>query len=184
MIETTAVLENETINLALAGDQDAFNQLVCLYRSKVIQVTYRMCGDECLAEDAAQIAFLKAWQRLAQFRRGTSFRNWLYRIAINAAIDLLRREKPHTDLDSIPIAAPGGTMMGWLVKQEHIAQVRSAIRDLPEASRAVLVLKEYESLSYREIADILDIPIGTVMSRLNYARNLLARKLHSVMEEE
>ena len=183
MQEPKPVKEREIIQLARAGGKDSFNQLVCLYRERIIQVVYRLCGNESLAEDAAQVAFLKAWQRLPQFKEGTSFRNWLYRIAVNAAIDLLRQEKVHADLDSLPIAAPGASMTDWLVQQERQVFVRKAILDLPEASRAVLILKEYEGLSYREIADILDIPIGTVMSRLNYARNLLVKSLQLVMEE-
>ena len=183
MIEIDTPKESEIIQLAQVGDKQAFNHLVCFYWVKVVQVVYRMCGDECLAEDAAQEAFVKAWQRLPQFRSGTSFRNWLYRIAINVAIDFLRREKVHVDVDLLPIAATGGSMTDWLVQREQVALVRRSILELPEASRAVLILKEYEGFSYREIADILDIPIGTVMSRLNYARNLLVKNLHLVMEE-
>jgi RNA polymerase sigma-70 factor, ECF subfamily len=184
MYETIPVEEKEAIQKARAGEQEAFNHLVRLYRERVVQVTFRMCGNVDMAEDAAQIAFLKAWQSLGQYQPGTSFRNWLYRIAVNTAIDLLRQEKPQVDLDAMPLAAPDGSMTAWLEQQERIALVRRAILSLPEASRSVLILKEYEYLSYREIADILDIPIGTVMSRLNYARSLLAKQLRGVMEAE
>lgn len=184
MFETSVVEEHVVIQHACAGELESFNQLVCMYRERVIGIAYRMCGDSFMAEDAAQIAFLNAWQRLSQFKPGTSFKNWLYRIAINATVDLMRKEKPQVNLDSLPLAAPDGNMAVWLEQQERYAQVRKAILALPEASRSVLVLKEYEYLSYREIADILDIPIGTVMSRLNYARSLLARQLQSMLEAE
>lgn len=183
MAITDAAQEKEILSLAQVGDKESFNRLVSIYREKVIQVVYRMCGDASLAEDAAQVAFLKTWQQLPRFKQGTSFRNWLYRIAINSAIDLLRREKIHSDVDSVVVAAPGESMTDWLVQQERLALVRKAVLELPEASRAVLILKEYEYLSYREIAEILDIPIGTVMSRLNYARNLLVDKLRFLLEE-
>ena len=138
MNEVTLKTENEIIRQAQDGEQEAFNQLVYQYREKTIQIIYRMCADECLAEDAAQVAFLKVWQQLSQFKPGTSFRNWLYRIAINTAIDLLRRERDQLDIDSVSVAAPGGSMTDWLVQQERQGLVRKAILELPEASRAVL----------------------------------------------
>lgn len=185
MIEAVAVDENILVRQAQEGDRAAFGELVCLYHSRVINVVYRMCGDSHLAEDAAQVAFLHAWQRMPHFELAgsqSSFRNWLYRIAVNAALDILRREKPHVDIEQVTLAAPGRTPEAGLEHHEQIQQVRQAVMALPEACRAVLVLKEYEGLSYREIAKTLDIPLGTVMSRLNYARNQLTVRLRSLME--
>jgi RNA polymerase sigma-70 factor (ECF subfamily) len=103
----------------------------------------------------------------------------LYRIAVNAATDMLRREKrilPNSMEDlQLTDGRPGPELL--VSQQERIVLVQKAVLSLPEASRTVLVLREYEGLSYQEISSTLDIPIGTVMSRLNYARKLLKEKL-------
>jgi RNA polymerase sigma-70 factor (ECF subfamily) len=103
----------------------------------------------------------------------------LYRIAFNAGMDMLRKEKRilPNDIDDLHLedAQPGPEIL--VLQQERTALVQKAILSLPDASRAVLVLREYEGLSYHEIADALDIPVGTVMSRLNYARKALKEKL-------
>lgn len=179
-------LANETtlVYRAQAGDQEAFGELVRRHRLGVIRVVYRMCGDELLAEDAAQIAFLRAWKHLPGFQPTTSFRNWLYRIAVNAAVDNLRREKYALDVAVVDPPAPGSNLEERMVDQERVGLVRKAVQALPPASRAVLVLREYEQLSYKEIAETLDISIGTVMSRLNYARNRLAEHLQGCLEAQ
>jgi len=185
MNQVVEVNETHLLTQAQRGDRAAFSELVCLYHSRVINIVYRMCGDAGLAEDAAQVAFLKAWLRLAQFKPATehnTFRSWLYRIAVNAALDILRSEKAQVDIEQMPLSAPDAGLDAGLERQELVGQVRQAVLALPEASRAVLVLKEYEGLSYREIAETLEIPLGTVMSRLNYARNQLALRLRSVLE--
>lgn len=175
------VVESETIlvNMAQSGDRNAFSELVCRHAQGVQHVIYRMCGDAHLAEDAAQETFIRAWLNLGSFRPQASLRNWLYRIAVNTAIDMLRKEKhilpgAMEDLHLMD-QRPGPEAL--FLNREQIALVKRTVLSLPDASRAVLVLREYEGLSYQEISDVLDIPVGTVMSRLNYARNLLKEKL-------
>jgi RNA polymerase sigma-70 factor (ECF subfamily) len=148
----------------------------------VINVVYRMCGDANLAEDAAQEAFIRAWKHIARYQPRSAFRNWVYRIATNAAVDVLRRERETVDVDELPLPTPGEGPEASLVKTERGERVRQAVLALPEASRTVLVLREYEGLSYKEIAGTLGIPIGTVMSRLNYARNRLRESLAPYLE--
>lgn len=164
---------------AQSGDRNAFSELVQIHAQSVMNVVFRMCGDGQIAEDAAQETFIRAWANLASFRVDSSLRNWLYRIALNAATDMLRKEKHILpgDLDDLPLTDPNPGPEGIYEQSERTALVQRAVRSLPDASRAVLVLKEYEGLSYHEIADALDIPLGTVMSRLNYARRLLKEKL-------
>ena len=157
-----------------------------------MNVVYRMCGDANLAQDAAQDAFIRAWKHLPNFRPrppsvhkgkpSDSFRNWLYRIATNAARDVLRRERETVDVDGLPLAALDAGPAEMVEGAQRGERVRQAVLALPEASRGVLVLREYEGLSYREIADTLDIPIGTVMSRLNYARKRLRELLVPYLE--
>jgi RNA polymerase sigma-70 factor (ECF subfamily) len=148
-----------------------------------------MCGDALVAEDAAQETFLRAWQNLSAFRPGMPLRNWLYRIAFNAGMDMLRKEKRilPDDIENLPLTDGRPSPESLVSHNERTAMVQKAILSLPDASRAVLVLREYEGLSYQEISSTLDIPVGTVMSRLNYARNLLKSKLQpqlSLLEVE
>ena len=145
-------------------------------------MVYRMCGDANLAEDAAQEAFIRAWQHLANYRPRSPFRNWVYRIATNVALDVLRREKETVDVEVLPLTSSNRGPEATVARKERGERVRQAVLALPPASRAALVLREYEGLSYQEIADTLDIPIGTVMSRLNYARNRLRKLLAPCLE--
>lgn len=174
-----SAVENELdlISKAKRGDRAAFGELVRRHREGVVNIVYRMCGDAHLAEDAAQEAFIRAWQKLPSYRPRSPFRNWVYRIATNVALDTLRRERKTVDIDEIPLSTSGSGPEAVVEMNERAQMVQQAVLSLPSASRTVLVLREYEGLSYREIADSLDIPIGTVMSRLNYARKHLAEDL-------
>lgn len=175
----TADAEISLIVQAQQGDRSAFGELVRRYYPDVVHMVYRMCGDTQMAEDATQEAFLRAWVNLPSFEPRSPLRNWLYRIAVNAALDVLRR-KPEEWVEEekvmmITDQAPGPEAV--LMEKERAALLQQAMKSLPEAARSVLVLREYGELSYREIASVLDIPLGTVMSRLNYARNLLREML-------
>jgi len=171
--------ETELVIRAQNGERNAFSELVCIHAQGVLNVIYRMCGDVHIAEDAAQETFIQAWLHLPSYRPQTSLRNWLYRIAVNAATDLLRKEKHilAPAVEDFYLTDPGPGPEALFSQAEQAALVQKAVLSLPEASRAVLVLREYEELSYHEIADTLDIPVGTVMSRLNYSRKLLKDKL-------
>jgi len=181
---TTA--ETELVLLARQGDRAAFGELVRGHLPGVVTVVYRMCGDLPLAEDAAQEAFLQAWLHLEAFQPGSSLRNWLYRIAVNAALDTLRRgrERSSGALDALPAADPQPGPEGEAIRAEQARRVQRAILDLPETSRSALVLREYGGLSYQEIAAALDVPVGTVMSRLNHARGQLRELLSTELEAE
>jgi RNA polymerase sigma-70 factor (ECF subfamily) len=174
--------EEELIAQAQGGDRAAYGELIRRHRKGVVNVVYRMCGDAVLAEDAAQEAFIRAWEHLASYEPRSAFRNWLYRIATNQALDQLRRDRPSVDIETVPLRDPAHGPEGSLERNERAETVRQAVLALPAASRATLILREYEGLSYREIADTLDIPIGTVMSRLNYARQRLRESLAGYME--
>ena len=171
--------ENGLIEQARRGDRNAFGELVSRYYPGVVRVVYRLCGDTGLAEDMAQEAFLRGWINLPSFRPQSSLRNWLYRIAVNATLDVLRRRKDEPLEDQAdrmyPDQADGPETT--LIEKERVALLQQAMRSLPEAARSVLVLREYGGLSYQEIANVLEVPVGTVMSRLNYARNRLRELL-------
>ncbi len=184
VVESTVYVDQEStlIHHAQQGDRDAFGDLVNLHYEGVINVVYRVCGEMHIAQDAAQTAFLRAWQNLPHYEPTASFRSWVYRIAINAALDMLRREKPVVNIETTPISQ-SFKIEGQLMKAERAQLVKQAVLELPETSRTVLILREYQGLSYKEISETLDIPLGTVMSRLNYARKTLANALRPCMED-
>ncbi len=179
MALTQAETETELIIHAQHGDRHAYGELVRCHHPGVVNVVYHLCGDTQLAEDAAQEAFIQAWVHLPSFQPGTSLRNWLYRIAVNAALDVIRRnaKTAEADFDELPLPDPQPGPEAALIQKERAATVQKAILALTEASRAVLVLREYGGLSYQEISTALNIPLGTVMSRLNYARTQLKQLL-------
>lgn len=186
MTTTSPADESRLVTQAQQGDRNAYGELIRIHAQGVQRVVYRMCGDRQLAEDAAQETFIQAWLKLASFRPKSSLRNWLYRIAVNTAIDMLRKEKrilPQA-VEEIPLKTDAPSPEAAYLHEERATVVRNAVLALPDASRAVLILREYEDLSYREIADALDIPLGTVMSRLSYARKLLKDKLSMQLETE
>ena len=171
--------ELELVTRAQYGDRNAFSELVRIHSQGVLNVIYRMCGNMQVAEDAAQETFIQAWLRLQSYRPQSSLRNWLYRVAVNTAIDMLRKDKrilPGKIEDlNLRDSEPGPEAV--VASAERTEMVQEAVLTLPDASRAVLVLREFEGLSYQEISESLEIPVGTVMSRLNYARKLLREKL-------
>jgi len=179
----TADAETSLIAQAQNGDRNAFGELARRHYHGVLLVVYRMCCDTKLAEDATQEAFLRAWVNLPSYQPRSSLRNWLYRIAVNAALDVLRRRPEETLEDEqalmIPDQAAGPETV--LIEKEQAALLKQAMKSLPEAARSVLVLREYGGLSYQEIASVLEVPVGTVMSRLNYARNRLREILTVTM---
>lgn len=171
--------ESELIRSSIAGDQNAFAVLVNRYQRLATSIVYRMTGQSQLAEDLAQEAFIRAWLNLSTFKGESSFRSWLGHIVTNLTIDHLRRNKTELALDEqLPVQTI--SPQARALQAELRDQVRSAVLAIPPQSRAALVLREFEGLSYREIAGVLDIPIGTVMSRLSYAR----AKLRELLEPE
>jgi RNA polymerase sigma-70 factor (ECF subfamily) len=169
--------DQDLVALALQGERQAFGELVDRHRAAVVAVVYRMTGNAQVAEEAAQVAFIKAWQRLYSYKTQLSFRNWICSIAVHLALDEDRREKETVSLDEIQLEGTNGKPEAELEARERAEKVQQAVMALAPACRAVLVLREYEDLSYQEIATALDIPLGTVMSRLNYARGQLRQRL-------
>lgn len=177
------------------GDALAFEQLVVKYRSKVFSMIYGMVQNEQDAWDLAQEGFVKAWRSIHRFKGQASFYTWLYRIVTNVAIDSLRRKsfKKTAEFDD-EIAAtqvePGSKTMPQpdpmphqgLEREEIRHRIEHAINKLSPEHRAVIVMKEIEELQYNEIAEALGCSIGTVMSRLFYARKKLQILLKDVYE--
>ncbi len=177
--------EAELITRAQKGDREAFGMLVMNNHAAVYTLVYRMTGSGDLSDDATQQAFLNAWLHLPSYRPGSSLRAWLSRIAMNACLDALRRDKRISpDEDAIqyttdPLPGPETTLMN----KQREQTIQQALLALNESSRSVLVLREYNGMSYQEIADTLNVPLGTVMSRLNSARTQLRTILEPLLKD-
>jgi RNA polymerase sigma-70 factor, ECF subfamily len=178
-----------------AGDSSAFNELVTRYRTKVFTMVYGMVQNEQDAWDLAQEGFLKAWRSIHRFKGQSSFYTWLYRIMTNVTIDSLRRKGIHGEAEFDDRISPDSVEPGSRttpssvplphkkVEHKEIRQrIDEAIAKLSAEHRAVIVMKEIEDLQYSEIAEILECSIGTVMSRLFYARKKLQSLLRDVYE--
>jgi RNA polymerase sigma-70 factor (ECF subfamily) len=165
----------------------AFSSLVDEHRPRVLRTAYGIVGSTQEAEEIGQEVFIKVWRSLPDYNRVGAFSSWLYRIAVNASIDRLRKRREETSIDELPesstplvdrLSEDDSELPEEVVERRDTARiVREAIEELPPNARATLILREYEQLSYKEIAAALEIPIGTVMSRLNYARRVLREKL-------
>lgn len=178
--------EREWIAAARRGNQDAFEALVRLYEKRVFALTSRICANPDDAQEAAQEAFLAAWQGLPFFRGDASFSTWLYRLTSNACIDLLRRESRHAhaagpSLDdaelNLDVPDPGSAPQDALERAELRRDVETGLRTLPIEYREALILRELHQLSYGEIAESLEADLGTVKSRISRGRKLLRNYL-------
>jgi RNA polymerase sigma-70 factor (ECF subfamily) len=174
--------EDLLLEKARHGDQEAFGELVRLYEKKVYALTLRMCKNPDDAAEAAQEAFLAAWQGLKFFRGEASFSTWLYRLASNACVDLLRKEQRHraaagpslNDADTyIEVADDAATPQELAERSELREQIEEGLQSLSPEHREVLILRELHQLSYDEIAQTLDLDTGTVKSRISRGRKAL-----------
>jgi len=145
-------------------------------RHKLYRLAMSWCGDRMLADDLVQDCMVKAWQNRHQLKDREKLNAWMFRILHNCWMEHLRRVKPTTDLEQLPVEVGGGPD-GKLEQQQLSARVRQAVSRLPVGQREVVTLVDLEEFRYAEVAEILDIPIGTVMSRLNRARKTLRGEL-------
>jgi RNA polymerase sigma-70 factor, ECF subfamily len=167
-----------------AGDTEAFGELVTKYRAKIFTMVYSMVRDEHDAWDLAQEGFLKAWHSIHLFEGRSSFYTWLYSITVNLAISSLRRKGRREEVelnDAIPSSLPGPGVN--YQRTEIREQVNAALAKLSPEHRAVVVLKELEDLQYHEIAEVLNLSMGTVMSRLFYGRKKLQSMLRPIYNQ-
>ena len=168
------------ISRARGGDREAFGALVEQYRDNVYRLAYRMCGNAYDADEAAQEAFVAAWRALPNFRGDAKFSTWLYRLTTNAAIDVMRREKRHQtvgDGEMVDVADDADSPQETVERTEQQEAVQKALSTLSEEYREVLLLRYMEELDYAEIAEVLQLPSGTVKSRINRAKAALKAAL-------
>ena len=186
------------------GDPGAFDDLVRRHEARVHRLAVRMLGDADAALDAAQESFVRAWKGLARFQGASRFSTWVTRIVINQCRNELRRRRTVKHTQPLSLDAPGSmtgrngdteTTVGaavpaaggepWeAVRAREVARaLESCLQDLDEESREVLVLRDAEDLSYEDVAEILEVPVGTLRSRLHRARSDLRRRMGGVLED-
>ncbi len=159
-----------------AGDVEACDHLVGTYQDRIYRVAYRITGNREDAWDAAQDTFVRAFGALRSFRGGAAFGTWLYRIAVNASLDIVRR-RPRSSQGPDPVWTAADDPAAEVVRRDVQRRVHQAIATLPPDQRTAVVLRELEGLSYEEMAAVLRVPIGTVRSRLARAREALRTRL-------
>ena len=173
------------------GDQNAFGEIVELYKDKVFQLCFRMLGNSHEAEDISQEAFIRAYINIERYNIDRKFSTWLYRIATNLCIDRIRKKKPDYYLDAEVAGTEGLTLYSQipasqLAPDEEVSKIelqeiiQNEILKLPEKYRAVIVLKYIEELPLLEISKILDLPIGTVKTRIHRGREALRKQLRHI----
>jgi RNA polymerase sigma-70 factor, ECF subfamily len=179
------------IKQVIKGDQDAFGDIVEIYKNSIFQLGYRMLGNRHEAEDIAQEAFIRAYVNINSFNQDMKFSTWLFRIATNLCIDRIRKKKPDYYLDAEVSGTDGLTMYSQLPSNSPLPEneveslelqetVQKEILKLPEKYRSVIVLKYIEELSLNEISEILDMPLGTVKTRIHRGREALRKQLSYV----
>jgi len=191
---TTASADKELVERVQAGDKQAFDLLVLKYQHKLVKLVSRYVHDHAEALDVSQEAFIKAYRALPKFRGDSSFYTWLYRIGINTAKNHLvsqGRRPPDNDIDAqdaerydIESRLKDQESPEALAQRDQVQDtVVSAIGDLPEDLRTAITLREFEGLTYEEIAEAMDCPIGTVRSRIFRAREAIDKRLRPLLSD-
>ena len=180
--------DRELIDATLRGDSAAFGALVRRYQDRLLSAVVHVSGSRDEAEDVVQEAFVQAYLKLTSFAGGSSLYTWLYRIAFNTAISRRRKRRGGAleqarDLGGSEPTDETEPAEDRLLRKERAAVVQRALAQLPDDFRTVLVLREMEGCDYDTIAQILDLPIGTVRSRLHRARLQLKIELTAVLED-
>jgi len=193
--EIPAVPDDRLVRRAQRGDMAAFEELISRHRDKIYARAFSMMRNEDQAADLSQEAWVKGWQRLKQFQGDSSFVTWMTRIVINLCLDQLRKHKrqraesiEHLDeeLGGVERQMPTVTInpTEGLERSELRARIDRALNQLSHEHRTVLILHEFEDLEYKEIAKRMECSIGTVMSRLFYARRKMANLMAAYKREE
>ena len=181
---------DELIQRCLAGDQDAWAQIVRQHWRKVFNIAYKFTGKHDEAEDLTQDVFLKIFKSLDTFDRRANFQTWLVSVSRNLCIDhyrSVRKERETIDRDVDPgeltPAAPTTSPIAALEQRDRVNLLKKAMDQLPPTLRSAVLLRDIQELSYQEIADRLHLPEGTVKSRINRGRTELARQIRRLRDE-
>ena len=184
--------DQQLVDRVLEGDKQAFNLLVVRYQQRVIALIARFVNDPQEVEDVSQEAFIKAYRALSLFRGESAFYTWLYRIAVNTAKNHLvakSRRPPAVDMDvdesqNNDLAMPLRELESpeeSLVTEDLKQAIEKAIDELPEELKTAFTLREFSGLSYEDITEIMDCPVGTVRSRIFRAREAIDKRIRELM---
>jgi RNA polymerase sigma-70 factor (ECF subfamily) len=178
--------DEELVARSVGGDSDSFNQLILRWERPIYALAYRTLGRDEDARDVCQETFLRAFRGLAAFKGQAKFSSWLYRIALNLCRDWIRRERRNPvvqapdGVELLDIAAdrqPVEAIEDYVARQDVSRAVERAMLTLPEEQRTAIILKEYQGLTFKEIADLLGCPLSTVKTRLYQGLTVLRRQL-------
>ncbi len=186
-------LDEELVAKVQRGDKVAFDFLVIKYQHKIIQLVNGYVKDPSEAQDVAQEVFIKAYRALGNFRGEAAFYTWLYKIAINTAKNYLlsrarRNSNSHVDIQDAEVLEQAQQLRNietperQLLNEEIIDTIKAVIDNLPEDMRTAIILREFEGMSYEEIAEAMDCPVGTIRSRIFRARDAIDSKLNPLLE--
>jgi len=182
--------DQDLIRRTLDGEKESFGRLISKYQDRLFNSMVQILRNEVEAEDVVQDAFVLAFTKLRSFQGNSAFFTWLYRIAYNVAITRLRRRRPTVPLDGtdetsrLEFPDSGPSPDDRIQKQEQAIQINQALDRLSHEHRAILILREMDELDYDAISEILDLPIGTVRSRLHRARSRLRENLEALMNDD
>ena len=182
--------DTQWVQAAVGGDKGAFGKLVERYQDRVFNTLVRLLGNRDDARDIVQDAFVQAFVKLDSFRGDAKFYTWLYRIAMNLALSHRRRRRPTASLDAAKEnigeepESQQPTAAQELIERERAEQLQQALLQLNDGHRQILVLRELEGFSYEAISEILELPVGTVRSRLFRARLQLKEQLQAMLPDE
>lgn len=180
--------DRELVERARAGERAAFDLLVERYQRRLLRLVLRLLRDQAEAEDVVQETFLRAYRALPRFRGEAAFFTWLYRIAVNGARNAIARRRLRSGAHGMaPVQVPAplpeiGTPESMLLSKQVMRAIDAALEALPLELRTAIVLREIEGLSYEEIAQIMECPLGTVRSRIFRAREAIARRLRPLLD--
>ncbi len=187
-------LDKDLVKRVQQGDKSAYDLLVIKYQHRIIQLVNRYIKDPSEAQDIAQEAFIKAYRALPNFRGDSAFYTWLYRIAINTAKNyLLSRSRRYSDyqvdiqdaeqIENAPQLQGRDTPEYLLMNDDIVNTIETVIDNLPEEMRIAIMLREFEGMSYDEIAQTMECPVGTIRSRIFRAREAIDKKLLPLLDK-
>jgi RNA polymerase sigma-70 factor, ECF subfamily len=166
------------VRAAQNGDVDAFEELVRRYQTSIYRVALRMLGSRADAQDAVQETFVRAWRALPRFRHDSAISTWLYRIVTRRALDRIASRRSTGTLDEVEVEA-GPDPAQAAEHQERLRAIRRAIAKLPPDQRAAIVLREFEGLSYQEVAQVLGASVPAIKTRIHRARLTIIQQTSS-----
>ena len=173
------MLETELIKRCKNGDGNAFKHLIGIYKNKLFGYFWKFGGSKYAAEEMFQETLIKVWRAIDSYNNNNKFASWLFTIAHNVAVDFVRKDKSklNVELDSIKNNTNGILQDDLFVRDETINEINSIVKILPDKQKRVFLLRQHGELTFKEIAEIINEPLNTVLSHMNYAIKKIKKEL-------